>query len=88
MSIVKMKRIRLIALDRDKDALLSDLLHAGCVEVREASAEEGGEALLRPTASDAAQVRGMQNEIRQALDALNRYAPQKSGLFPPRDTMA
>jgi len=89
MSIVKMKQIRLIALDQEKDALLALLLHAGCVEVRETSAEEeGGEALLRPAVSDAAAVRGRQNEIRQALAALNRYAPRKTGMFPPRDTIA
>ena len=35
MSIVKMKRIRLIALAKDKDALLSSLLHVGCVELKE-----------------------------------------------------
>ena len=29
MSIVKMKRIRLIALESDKEALLSGLLHGG-----------------------------------------------------------
>ena len=35
MSIVKMKRIRLIALAQDRDALLSSLLHVGCVEISE-----------------------------------------------------
>ena len=35
MSIVKMKRVRLIALAEDRDALLAGLLHAGCLEVRE-----------------------------------------------------
>ena len=48
MSIVKMKRIRLIALDRDKDELLAGLLHVGCVEISETAAlgEDGDEALL------------------------------------------
>jgi vacuolar-type H+-ATPase subunit I/STV1 len=74
MSIVKMKRLRLLALNEEKETLLSLLLRAGCVEVRETSAEEeGGGALLRPTASDAAVVQGKQTEIRQALDALSRY---------------
>ena len=35
MSIVKMKRLQLIALSQDRDALLSSLLHVGCVEVSE-----------------------------------------------------
>ena len=37
MAIVKMKRIQLIALAQDRDALLAGLLHAGCVEVKEPS---------------------------------------------------
>ena len=35
MAIVKMKRIRLIAMAEDKDALMGALLHAGCVELSE-----------------------------------------------------
>ncbi len=35
MSIVKMQRLRLIALAQDRDALLDRLLHAGCVELSE-----------------------------------------------------
>ena len=42
MSIVKMKRLRLIALARDRDELLSSLLHAGCVEVSEPPGGPGG----------------------------------------------
>ena len=37
MSIVKMKRLRILALTQDRDALLSALLHDGCVEVSEPS---------------------------------------------------
>ena len=39
MAIVKMKRLQLIALAKDRDALLSELLHGGCVEVREPEEE-------------------------------------------------
>ena len=39
MAIVKMKRLRLIALAQDRDALLSSLLHVGCVELREPEGE-------------------------------------------------
>ena len=41
MSIVKMKRIRLIALAEDRDALLSSLLHVGCVEISEPEIPQG-----------------------------------------------
>ena len=46
MSIVKMKRIRLIALESDKEALLSGLLHGGCVEVNEPVLDEEAQAAL------------------------------------------
>ena len=35
MAIVKMKRLHLIALAQDRDALLASLQHVGCVELRE-----------------------------------------------------
>ena len=47
MAIVKMKRLQLIALAKDRDALLSELLHVGCVEVRE-PAEEALTGTPRP----------------------------------------
>ena len=51
MAITKMKRIQLIALAKDRDELLSSLLHVGCVELREPEGELSGEdnaALLVP----------------------------------------
>ena len=33
MSIVKMKRLRVIGLEEERDDLLQQLLHVGCVEV-------------------------------------------------------
>ena len=39
MSIVKMKRLRLIALSEERDDVLAQLLHLGCVEVTEPEAE-------------------------------------------------
>ena len=91
MSIVKMKRIRLIALAEDRDALLASLLHAGCVEVNEPTetlADEGYAALLRRDTSALSQAKGQMTELKQAIDTLNRYAPQKGGMFTPRDQMA
>ena len=88
MSIVKMKRVRLIALASDRDELLAGLLHAGCLEIRE-PAEPGEEMdrLLRRGESAAGEGRLQLMELKQAIDTLNKYAPQKSGLFPPRPSM-
>ena len=89
MSIVKMKRVRLIALASDRDELLAGLLHAGCLEIRE-PAEPGEEMdrLLRRGESSAGEERLQLTELKQAIETLNKYAPQKTGLFPPRPSMA
>lgn len=52
MAIVKMKRLRLIAMARDQDKLAEDLLNAGCVEISQPPQEqrEGYEGLLCGTA--------------------------------------
>jgi len=87
MSIVKMKRIRLIALSEDRDALLSSLLHVGCVEVSEPSealADGDYAALLHRDTTNLAQIRSNLTELQHALDVLRKYAPQKEGMFAPR----
>ena len=89
MSIVKMKRIRLIALESDKEALLSGLLHGGCVEVNEPVLDQEAQAaLLRRSPSALAEARGRQSELKLAIETLNRCAPQKGGgLTAPRDRL-
>lgn len=85
MAIVKMKRIRLIALAKDRDALLSELLHVGCVEVREPEEElENGDALLHRDASALAEAKGDLGALQHAIEVLGKYAPQKKSLFTLR----
>ncbi|MBD5162921.1 MAG: V-type ATP synthase subunit I [Oscillibacter sp.] len=87
MAIVKMKRIRLIALAKDRDALLSSLLHVGCVEIREPEDNPAGEerdALLRRDASHLADARGDLTQLQHAIEVLGKYAPRKTSLFTPR----
>lgn len=91
MAIVKMKRIRLIALAKDRDALLSGLLHVGCVEVREPTeqlSDEGCAALLHRDTTDLTQIRAELSTLQHALDVLGKYAPQKAGLFAIRPTVS
>ena len=87
MSITSMKRLRLIALAKDRDALLSALLHVGCVELKEPTeylADESCAALLHRDAAAAADARADITELERALDALAQYAPQKKPLFVQR----
>ena len=91
MSIVKMKRIRLIALAQDRDALLSSLLHVGCVEISEPelySADEDQAALLQRDTTDLARVKGDLVQLSSALQVLGKYAPQKKSLFAPRRSVS
>lgn len=90
MAIVKMKRLRLIALAQDRDALLSSLLHVGCVELREPEgelAEENSAALLHHDVSRLADARGDLTQLQHAIEVLDKYAPRKKPLLSLRPTM-
>lgn len=89
MAIVKMQQLRLIALTQDRDALLAELLHAGCVEVSEPTQTlaEGPDFLRREDGA-VAKAKDAQGELKAALEALSHNAPQKGGLFTPRTEMS
>lgn len=92
MSIVKMKRIRLIALAQDRDALLSSLLHVGCVEISEPelySADEDQAALLQRDTTDLARVKGDLVQLTAALQVLSKYSSKKKkSMFAPRRSVS
>jgi len=86
-----MKRLRLIALEKDRDALLDSLQHAGCVEVSEPDGylnDEQYAALLHRESAAVADARGSLTELQHAIDVMQQYAPQKGGLFTPRDQIS
>ena len=90
MSIVKMKRLRVIGLEEERDALLQQLLHVGCVEVTEPSdklADPEWTALLRRESSVLSDVKSRVSAVTAALEALRKYAPAKGGLFILRHDM-
>jgi len=90
MAIVKMKRLRLIALDSQREQLLSRLLHVGCVELSEPQQELGDPewtALLGRSESALSDVKQQLGQVTSALQTLNKYAPAKGGLFRKRETM-
>jgi len=85
MAIVKMKRLRLIALAQDRDALLSELLHVGCVELREPEdCQSDGVPLLHRDTSALAEARNGQTQLQHAIEVLAKYAPQKKKLLTAR----
>ena len=90
MAIVKMKKLRLMAVRSVRDELLRELLRRGCVEVSEPSElqAEGFASLIRRESSELMAERGRQQALQSALGVLDRYAPAKSPLLSPKPEVA
>ena len=84
MAIVKMKRLRLIGLLSEKDALIRRLQDLGALEVQEYSPEEELEALLKKPDTNLQNLRDQLLRMGQALGVLDKYAKEKTGLLPEK----
>ncbi len=87
MSIVKMKRLKLIGFSEQRSELLQQLLHMGCVEISEPDdkvTDPAWTALVRRDSSSLSDRKAEWSAVNGALDALKKYAPAKSGLFIKR----
>ena len=87
MAIVKMKRLRLLALRPDRERLLRELQSLGCVEIREPDidlSDPEWAGLGKPGLSGLEKAREQSLLLGNALDVLRRCAPAKDGLFTPR----
>ena len=90
MAIVKMKKLRLMAVRSARDELLKELLRRGCVEVSEPTElqAEAFSSLLKRENGELMAERGRQQALQNALAVLNRYAPAKSALLSPKPEVA
>ena len=92
MAIVRMKRIRLIAMTRDREELLRQLQRAGCVEICQPETDpadpEEWAGLTRPDGSALALARERQQTLSQAIGILRRWAPEKTGLLAPKPSIS
>ena len=88
MAIVKMKKLRLMAVRSDKEELLRELLRHGCVEISEPEAlsDEALGASLKRESSRQMTWRSRQQDLQNALTVLGRYAPAKGKLLAPKPT--
>ncbi len=87
MSIVKMKHLRLFAMAADREELLRQLQHLGCVEIREPDQELSDPewaSFARVDDTALADTKAKADRLRTALDLLNHYAPSKGGMFQAR----
>ena len=94
MAIEKMKKLRLMAVRGQKEALLRDLLLLGCVEVsepEEAELEPGIRSCLSKESSELLGYRTSHAKLTQAVELLQKYAPAKKPLLsakPETDSKA
>ncbi len=91
MAIVKMKRLRMVAMARDREALLRQLQHIGCVEVIQPEADPDDPtwtALTRPEAGGLAAAHEEKTQAERALEVLKRYkALPKTGFLSPKPSV-
>ncbi|MBR2934267.1 MAG: V-type ATP synthase subunit I [Oscillospiraceae bacterium] len=83
MSIVKMKHLRLMGLQQDREELLRVLQRMGCVEIDEPVVDRTDpewSALQNPDVTALIHARERGGEGERALAALKRYAPQKGAV--------
>lgn len=87
MSIVKMKRLHMMALESDRDALFDRLQHLGCLDVAEQTdrlSDPEWAALVHPDESGLSRQEELLKQAENALSVLNQYAPEKGGLLTRR----
>lgn len=90
MSIVRMKRLHLLAMQYDREELLHALQDLGCVEIDEPAADPDDPAwaaLTQPEPSGLADARRRLEEGEQALAILDRLGKEKGGLFSARPVL-
>ena len=91
MAIVKMKKLRLMAVRSRKDALLRELIQHGCVEFSELEGqiEDTGFAdILRREDTKLMTLKSQHASLTHAVAILDRYVPAKSKLLSAKPEVA
>lgn len=87
MAIVKMKKLRVMAMADCRQELMDGLLRLGCVEINEPDdklADPAWSAWMRRENSRLIQAKNEITDVNTALSAIQRYAQLKGGLFLQR----
>ena len=87
MAIVKMKKLCVMAMASQRQQLLRELLHLGCVEISEPDgklADPAWSALLKRENSRLLDTKSEITDVNTALAAIKKYAQLKDGLFIQR----
>jgi len=84
MAIMKMKKLRLMAVRSKKDELLRELIRQGCVEFSELEgelAQAGLNDIVAPESSALMKFKSRHSALNGAVAVLDRYAPEKKPLL-------
>ena len=83
MAIVKMKKLRAVALSSRRDELLKELMLLGCVEL---TSQDAGEAEGRasPDHGPLTETQAERQLYREAIAVLDEHVPKKAGLLAAR----
>ncbi|MGI5936832.1 MAG: hypothetical protein ACOX7I_08540, partial [Oscillospiraceae bacterium] len=87
MAIVKMKKLRLLAVRSQREELLKELMLLGCVEISDPQVlleDQELSSLVKLETSELGRFRQEYESLESGLKILDRYAPVKSKLFSPR----
>ncbi len=87
MAIVKMKKLRVMAMAGCREELLKGMLHLGCVEISEPDgklADPAWSSLLRRSQSSLVSTKEDITDVNTALAAIKKYAQVTDGLFIQR----
>ena len=90
MAIVKMKKLRVMAMADQREELLKGLQHLGCVEISEPDdklADAAWSSLLKRGTSRLTETKSEITDVNTALDAIKRIAQPKDSVFAPRGTV-
>ncbi|MDR3150020.1 MAG: hypothetical protein LBT88_08460, partial [Oscillospiraceae bacterium] len=82
MAIVKMKKIAVVGLLSERNALIKKLQLLGCVQITENPIAADGNVVLTVPVTRSAELSARASQMKRALELLNKYAPVKTGLFP------
>ena len=91
MSIVKMKRLRLLGLRSDRDRLFRLLQKQGCVEINEPVMDSDDPEWASLVKFDGRELAGVREEnalLNSALIILKKYVTAKEGLFRSRPVLS
>lgn len=87
MSIVKMKRMQLVGLMSEKEQMLHRLMLNGAVEISELGGRLGETewlSIVKKNDSHLSEYKKSHAKLASALSVLDKYCPEKTGLFPKR----